>query len=95
MSHALVVYSMVAGQHFMNFCASLKKLANLNDGITTDVLWTELKKLLTDALKQESDVDFMRPALLAVLRLCGGTPTITGPASATMPAQHFVVTICV
>lgn len=91
--HALVVYSMLAGQHFMNFCASLKKLADLNDGTSTNVLWTDLNKQLTDALKQESDVDFISPAILAVLRLCGAAPTITGPTPASVPTQHFVVTL--
>ena len=91
----MVVYSMLAGQHFMNFCASLKRLADLNDGTETNALWTDLNKQLTDALKQESDVDFIRPAILAVLRLCGATPTITGPLPATVPTQHFVVTISV
>ena len=57
MPHVLVVYSILAGQHFMNFCASLKKLADLNDDTTTNVLWTDLNKQLTDAVKQESDVD--------------------------------------
>ena len=57
---------------------SLKKLSDLNNGTATDVLWTDLKKQLTDALKQESDVDFIRPAILAVLRLCEALRTSPG-----------------
>ena len=68
-------------------------LADLNDGTTADLLWTDLNKQLTDALKQGSDVDFIRPSILVVLRLCGAIPPINGPAPTTVPAQHFVVAI--
>ena len=91
--HALVVYSMLAGQHFMNFCASLKGLADRNGAVASDTLWTNLNKELGDALKQESDIDFIRPAMLAVIRLCGGTPAIQGPSPLTVPTQHFAVTL--
>ena len=91
--HAMVVYSMLAGQHFMNFCASLKALADLSQTASIGTLWTDLNKQMSDALKQESDVDFIRPAILAAIRLCETSPTMTGPAVETSPAEHFAVSI--
>ena len=91
-SHALVVYSLLAGQHFMNFCAALQALADLHQGAATEMLWTGLNKELSDALKQEADVDFIRPAMLAVIRLCGSPPNIQSPLAITIPKQHFAVT---
>ncbi len=90
--HALVVYSLLAGQHFMNFCASLQALADLHRTAATDLVWTDLNKQLTDALKQESDVDFIRPAMLAIIRLCGTPLSVQGPSALTTPKQHFAVT---
>ena len=91
--HAMIVYSMLAGQRFMSFCASLRTLANLSQTASTDTLWTDLNKQMSDALKQESDVDFIRPAILAVIRLCETPSTMTGPAVGTTPAEHFAVSI--
>jgi hypothetical protein len=94
LSRSGVSYSMLAGQHFMNFCADLVALTAATDVGSTAISWVDLLKLLTDAIKKDLGVDFIRPAALAVIRLCG-TPvsTITGPAGTAAPTGPFVVTM--
>jgi len=88
-TRSLIIYSMLAGQSFMNFCASLEALARVGAAEGTTPSWEGLRTLLTAALKQESDMDFVRPAMLALLRLSGTTPSIVGPAPALVPVDHF------
>jgi hypothetical protein len=94
MSKFGVSYSMRAGQHFMNFCADLVALTSATDVNSTATSWGDLLKLMTDAIKKDLGVDFIRPSALAVIRLCG-TPvgTITGPTSAEGTADRFAVTM--
>ena len=92
-TRSLIVYSMLAGQSFMSFCASLEALAAVGTPGGTTQSWEGLRSLLTAALKQESDMDFVRPAALALLRLSGTTPSIVGPAPALVPVDHFNVQV--
>lgn len=89
-----VSYSMLAGQHFMNFCADLVALTSAADVSSTATTWGDLLKLMTDAIKKDLGVDFIRPSALAVIRLCG-TPVsaISGPVAAAMPTDRFAVSM--
>ena len=94
----LARFSMLAGQSFMNFCAALYDLVRAADVASTSVTWQSFVTELNKAVSRSVGVDFIRPTALAVLRLClqGPPPpvvTVAGPASAAVPAEHFVVTI--
>ncbi len=92
-----VIFSMLAGQLFMNFCADLRTLGdavntNANAATTT---WNRLIAIMTKALQKDSSIDFFRPAALAAIRLCsaGGFSAISGPATGATPLDHFAVAI--
>jgi hypothetical protein len=91
-----VVASMLAGQSFMNFCADLRALATELNGGSVGTTWEDLLQQITNAIRKDLDVDFIRPAALAIIRLCknGGAPSaVTGPNSAAVPTDHFAVSI--
>jgi hypothetical protein len=93
-SRIAVINSMLAGQSFMNFCAALKDLVTVEDTNAAGITWNALLKKITDAVKTDLNVDFLRPAALAVIRLCKSqASTITGPTGLNVPTDHFAVTI--
>ena len=78
----------------MNFCASLTALADLSQTALTDTLWVDLNKQMSDALKQESDVDFIRPAMLAIdTSLRDGYQLPQGQQPGHSPSEHFAVSV--
>jgi hypothetical protein len=93
-SQNLIKYSMFAGQSFMNFCAALHDLVRATDVTSTGITWKAFTENLTAAVKSGTNVDFIRPTALAILRLCiQSDPTVSGPGSSTIPANHFTVTV--
>jgi hypothetical protein len=96
-SRLFVVASMMAGQSFMNFCADLRALADAADVNAAGTTWEGLLAMITKAIRSDLNVDFLRPAALATIRLCrapgGALSTISGPSAATPPADHFAVSI--
>jgi len=87
-------YSMRAGQRFMDFCADLVAMKAATDVNATAVTWEDLLKLVTDAVKNDQGVDFIRPAALAITRLCKSPiSSISGPSDAATPVDHFAVTM--
>jgi hypothetical protein len=90
----LLAYSIFAGQSFMNFCAALHDLARVSDTRGTNKTWEKFMKILTEAVKSDASIDFIRPTTLALVRLCM-TPAakIHGPAPSTTPINHLTVTI--
>jgi hypothetical protein len=96
-SRLFIVASMMAGQSFMNFCADLRALADTADVNSAGTTWEGLLAMITKAIRSDLNVDFLRPAALATIRLCrapGGTfSTISGPSAATRPVDHFAVSI--
>ena len=90
----LLVYSMLAGQSFMNFCADLRDLIQVTDTNAAASTWESLIKLVTHAISADVQIDFARPAALAIVRLCG-TPgaVVTGPSVSGVPTEHFAVSI--
>lgn len=90
----LLAYSMFAGQSFMNFCAALHDLVRASDTGSTNKTWEKFMKILTDAVKSDTSIDFIRPTTLALVRLCMTPATkIAGPAPSTTPINHLTVTI--
>jgi hypothetical protein len=93
-SQALIGYSMFAGQSFMNFCAALHDLVRAADVGSTGITWKALMDALSDAIKNDTSVDFIRPTALAIIRLCASSnPTVSGPNLAAIPSDHFTVSI--
>lgn len=87
-------YSMRAGQHFMDFCADLVAMKAATDPDATAITWEDLLKLVSDAVKNDQGVDFIRPAALAIVRLCKSPAgSISGPSGAAQPVDHFAVTM--
>jgi len=56
-----------------------------------------LLALITKAIQKDINVDFLRPAALATIRLCKapGAPlsNVAGPSAAAAPTDHFAVAI--
>jgi hypothetical protein len=78
----------------MNFCAALGDLVRATDVNTTATTWNSLLQLITDAIKKDLNVDFLRPAALAAIRLCKSPVSIVdGPSGAAVPTDHFAVSI--
>jgi hypothetical protein len=93
-SRALIGYSMFAGQSFMNFCAALYDLVRAADVSSTGMTWKALMDALSDAVKNDTSVDFIRPTALAIIRLCASSnPTVSGPNLAAIPTEHFTVSM--
>jgi hypothetical protein len=89
-----VSYLMHGGQSFMNFCGDLVALAAANSNVSAaGSTWNSLVQMLTNAIKNDVNIDFARPAALAVIRLSNATITASGPNSAAVPASHFAVTL--
>jgi hypothetical protein len=89
-----LAYSMFAGQSFMNFCAALHDLVRASDTPGTNKTWEKFMKILTEAVKSDASIDFIRPTTLALVRLCMTPATkIAGPAPSTIPINHLTVTI--
>jgi hypothetical protein len=65
----LVLPCMVAGQQFMNFTAALLSLVLVAETATTIDRWNTMLSILMQAVTYDVDVDFARPATLAVIRL--------------------------
>ncbi len=94
LSRKLIVHSMLAGQSFMNFCADLRDLMNVADVNSAGTTWNVLLQLITNAIKADLDVDFLRPAALAIIRLCESQANVvSGPAGAAVPTNHFAVSL--
>jgi hypothetical protein len=90
----LLKYSMFAGQSFMNFCGALRDLVRASDVGATNESWEKFMKILTDTVKSDTSIDFIRPAALALVRLCMSSATkIAGTAPSTIPTNHLTVTI--
>jgi hypothetical protein len=90
----LIRYSMLAAQQYLNFCAALQNLAQaqLNSDVSTS--WEALLKLITSAIKDDMNPDFLWPTALATIRMCKGQNSfVTGPSPAAIPADHFMVSI--
>jgi hypothetical protein len=93
-SRALLGYSIFAGQSFMNFCAALHDLVRAVDVGSTGITWAAFMDALSDAVKNDTSVDFIRPTALAIVRLCtSSTMTVSGPSLAAIPADHFTVSV--
>ena len=93
-SRSLIVHSMLAGQSFMNFCAALRNLMTAVDTKSAGSTWDALLQLVTNAIKEDLNVDFLRPAALAVIRLCvSPTIAVSGPTGPAIPANSFAVSL--
>ncbi len=93
-SRTLIAYSMGAGQAFMNFCEAVHLLACTQDVDAAGATWNGVVGLITEAAKKDVNVDFLRPAALALVRLCGTAATVvSGPVGAAIPAEHFAVSM--
>lgn len=96
-SRLFIVASIMAGQSFMNFCADLRALADATDVNSVGTTWEGLLAMITKAIRSDLNVDFLRPAALATIRLCtkpgGSFSSISGPSTATPPSDHFAVSI--
>jgi hypothetical protein len=93
-TQGLVIYSLTAGQTFMNFCADLRSLVTATDVTSAGSNWNNLINLITSTIKNDVNVDFARPTALAVIRLCESPAmTVTGPMTAAVPQSHFAVTL--
>jgi len=93
-SRNLVVYSMLAGQSFMNFCAALHDLINAGDVNSAGTTWNALLQLITNAIKNDLNIDFLRPAALTIIRLCESqATTVVGPVGGVVPTNHFAVSL--
>ncbi|SDF81351.1 hypothetical protein [Terriglobus roseus] len=89
-----VIFSMWAGQRYMDFCADLQQLATVTGPDAVKPAWEDFLKLITKAIEQDTQIDFLRPAALATIRQCkGSTFALTAPSPATPPADHFAVGI--
>lgn len=89
-----VSYGMHGGQSFMNFCGDLVTLAAVNSTVTkAGATWNSLVKMLTNAIQNDLNIDFARPAALAILRLSKDVIKVSGPESAAVPQSHFAVTL--
>jgi hypothetical protein len=88
----LILNSLTAGQNFMNFCADLKALAQATSVTAVPQPWEDLLKQVTNATKRDANVDFARPAVLALIRLCSeGAMTLEGPVPPALPVDLFAV----
>jgi hypothetical protein len=93
-SQALVIYSLTAGQNFMNFCGDLCSLIASSSVTSAGTNWNALIDQLTNAIKNDLNVDFARPTALATIRLCKSpSMTVSGPSVAAVPDAHFAVTV--
>ena len=91
-TRALIANSLLAGQSFMNFCADLHDLIQATDTGAVATTWNSLIQMVTGAIRNDVQIDFARPAALAIIRLCGTqTAVVSGPVIA--PVNHFAVTI--
>jgi hypothetical protein len=89
---ALIIHSLTAGQNFMNFCADLKSLAQATSPAAVPQPWEDLLQQVTNAIKRDADIDFARPATLALIRLCGtGAIAVEGPVPPALPVDLFAV----
>ena len=78
----------------MNFCAALHDLVRSVDVGSTGTTWTAFMDALSDAVKNDTDVDFIRPTALVIIRLCtSSNMTVSGPGLAVIPADHFTVSV--
>ena len=88
----LIRNSLVAGQNFMNFCADLESLFQTTSVTAVPQPWQDLLHQVTTAIKRDADIDFARPATLALLRLCGThAMTVEGPIPPVLPVDLFAV----
>lgn len=93
-SRNVIVYSMLAGQSFMNFCAALHDLINISDVNSAGSTWNALVRLITEAIKEDLNVDFLCPAALAIIRLCKSQAVdVSGPLVTATPTRHFAVSV--
>ena len=63
-----------AGRHFMNLCAGLNQLAGDIDGVNTESQYEDLVSELNGIIKQDVPVFFIKPALIALLKVSGSAP---------------------
>lgn len=79
LTHGLYYVCEVASE-FMNLCEALKNLCHV--AVEIDLgNWQDLVGQLRGIIKNDLDKDFIVPTALALIQLCGGTPTtVTGPA---------------
>ena len=90
----LIVYSMLAGQSFMNLCADLVALVAAKNSDAAGVSWDGLLQLMTTTIKRDVSTDFVRPTALALMRLCQSAGmTVEGPHPAAPTTTHFAVSI--
>jgi hypothetical protein len=76
----------------MNFCAALHDLVRAVDVSSTGITWAAFMDALSEAVKNDTSVDFIRPTALAIIRLCtSSNMTVSGPNLAAIPADHFTV----
>jgi hypothetical protein len=91
----LLIY-MEAGRGFMNLADDLKHLAMDQETVTTQARWEDLVKFLNAMIKdgQSNDIQvwFVKPALLALLRLTRGRVVgVKGPSSDETIDETFEV----
>ncbi|HTP32044.1 MAG TPA: hypothetical protein VMJ75_07725 [Candidatus Acidoferrales bacterium] len=81
----LVQTYILAGQHFMDFCAGLKELATDVPGVTDDAQYEKLLAAINGMIHRDFAFPtyFLKPAMVAVMRLAGITPAISGAAAST------------
>jgi hypothetical protein len=93
-SQALIIHSMLAGQSFMNFCAGLYELVQASTVNSADQTWGDVVNLMTNAIKRDLQVDFLRPAALATIRLCAPSSiAVSGPSLTATPRTTFAVSL--
>jgi hypothetical protein len=91
---ARIKYSMWAAQHYLDFCAALRDLGALTTPEAVTPTWEGLMALMSDAVKDQVNTDFLRPAALATMQLCkGGSYALTAPAGPTVPQDYFSIAI--
>jgi hypothetical protein len=93
-SRHFIVHSMLAGEAFMNFCAALCDLVSASDVNTAGRNWNALIDLISAAIRDDFNVDFLRPAALATIRIYESqVSNVSGSTGTVVPADHFAVSI--
>ena len=92
---ARIKYAMWAAQRYTSFCAALHDLAGLGTPDAVTGTWEGLLALITSAVKQDLQTDFLRPAALATMQLCKGSGyALTAPVGPAIPVDHFSIALC-
>ncbi|HTS65704.1 MAG TPA: hypothetical protein VMH28_26960 [Candidatus Acidoferrales bacterium] len=75
----LVQTYILSGQHFMDFCAGLKHLASDASGVTDEKQYERLLAAIDGMIHRDFAFPtyFLKPAMVAVMRLAGVAPAIT------------------